>query len=333
MKTHATRFAQILFSAGIAAAVVAGTANLAAAQELGSPGESVEVTWGGKATIGRVESCSSTACYLYLYDGVSGRWSDGTAFFPQKEIRGLKGSVNAKVAAPAAQQALTKRATNPATTSPARTAPTTRGAMYKVGDRIESHVTGNWQPGTVINVQRGGDGQWNYLINNDGEAHTWDRWASLSQVRVSTGLVSPTMLARNELAALTALKAPKAGSLDEIFQNLIRESYELQGSKNFPVTVTFLGFAIGQTHLYARPSDYGESIDGPGGIASTIVYPVSVQFYHRHASSDAFLTYQQDEVYKCFKNGFGKWQCNPSSGGKGLVKKFREERADFGAPK
>ena len=98
------------------------------------------------------------------------------------------------------------------------------------------------------------------------------------------------------------------------------------GEQGIPATVTFQGFLIGQTHPYGRPDVYGESADGPGGTASTTVYPVSAQYYYRVAYRDAFLTYQQDEVYKCFKNSFGKWQCNPASGGRGMVKKFREER-------
>ena len=139
-------------------------------------------------------------------------------------------------------------------------------------------------------------------------------------------MVSETRKAHDEWTALGTLAAPKAGSLDEIFQNLIRESYELQGSKGFPVTVTFQGFHIGQTHSYARPDVYGESTDGPGGTSSTTVYPVSAQYIHRHANADVFLTYQQDEVYMCFKNAFGKWRCNPASGGKGTIKTLREQR-------
>jgi hypothetical protein len=79
--------------------------SLAAAQELGSAGDNVEVTWAGKRTTGRIDHCTGTACYLYLYDEVSGRWSDGTAFFPKREIRGLKGTVHALVTAPAAEPA------------------------------------------------------------------------------------------------------------------------------------------------------------------------------------------------------------------------------------
>ena len=166
-----------------------------------------------------------------------------------------------------------------------------------------------------------------YLVNNDGEASTWDRWASASQIRARTGVISETDQAKNELTALGALNAPKAGSLDETFQKLIRERHEQQGSKEFPVTVTFQGFLIGQTHPYGRPDVYGESADGPGGTANTTVYPVSAQYYFRTAYRDAFLTNQQDERYSCFKNSFGEWQCNLGSGGKGMVKKFREERA------
>ncbi len=209
----------------------------------------------------------------------------------------------------------------------ARQANAQAAATYTIGDRIECNVTGTWQPGTIVNVQRGGGGDLFYLVNNDGEASTWDRWASASQIRAGTGLISETAKVHNELTALGVLKAPKAGSLDETFQNLIRERYELQGSKEFPVTVTFQGFLIGQTHRYGRADVYGESADGPGGTTGTIVYPVSAQYYYRVAYRDAFLTYQQDEVYKCLKNSFGKWQCNPDVGGKGMIKKFREERA------
>ena len=199
---------------------------------------------------------------------------------------------------------------------------------YKTGDRIECNVTGKWQPGTIVKAQAGGSGEMFYLVNNEGEASTWDRWASSSQLRARSGLISETTQARNELAALGALKAPNVGSLEETFQNLIRERYALQGSKEFPVTVTFQGLRIGQTHAYSRPDVYGESSDGPGGTAGTTVYPVSAQYYYRVAYRDAFLTYQQDEVYKCLKNSFGKWQCNPDAGGKGTIKKFREERAN-----
>lgn len=140
-------------------------------------------------------------------------------------------------------------------------------------------------------------------------------------------MISDTARARAELTALGALKAPKVGSLDDTFQNLIRERYELQGSKEFPVSVTFQGLLIGQTHPYARPDVSGESADGPGGTAGTTVYPVSAQYTHRHAYRDAFLTYQSDERYSCFKNSFGKWECNAASGGRGTIKQFREERA------
>jgi hypothetical protein len=208
----------------------------------------------------------------------------------------------------------------------ARQASAQGAATYKVGEKIECKVTGTWQPGTIVASQLGGDGELAYLVNNDGEAHTWDRWASSSNLRARTGLISKTEQARRELAALGVLKAPKVGSLDEVFQNLIRESYQLQGSTEFPVTVTFQGLLIGQTHKYARADIYGESSDGPGGAANSIVYPVSAQYFHRHAFRDAFLSYQEDAVYKCFKNAFGKWQCNPDAGGKGRIKDFREER-------
>jgi len=164
-------------------------------------------------------------------------------------------------------------------------------------------------------------------VNHDGEAHTWDRWASASQIRTPTGLNSPTVTAQKELAAFGALQAPKAGSPDETFQSLIRERYEAQESKEIPVTVVFQGMVIGQRHPYARADVYGQSSDGPGGTESTTVYPVSSQYTVRKAYGDAYLIYQYDEHYSCFKNSFGKWECNPNSGGKGMVKQFREERA------
>ncbi|HVT39214.1 MAG TPA: hypothetical protein VHE78_09210 [Gemmatimonadaceae bacterium] len=198
---------------------------------------------------------------------------------------------------------------------------------YKVGDKVECQVTGKWQPGTIVRVQPGGSGDLFYLVNNDGEAHTWDRWASGPQIRARTGLISETEKARNELAALGAPKLPKAGSFDETFQKLIRDRYELQGSKGFPVTVAFQEFLVGRTRPYGRPDVQGESADGPGGAAGTIVYPVSAHYTVRTAYRDAFLTNQWDERYSCFKNSFGKWDCNLSSGGRGLIKSFREERA------
>lgn len=201
-------------------------------------------------------------------------------------------------------------------------------AAYKIGDKIECNVTGKWQPGTIVSAQLGGGGDMFYLVNNDGEASTWNRWASASQIRARTGLISPSDEARNELAALRALEAPRAGSRDETFQRLIRERYEQQESKEIPVTVTFQGFLIGKTHPYARPDVYGQSSDGAGGTAGTTVYPVSAQYTVRKAYRDAFLTFQYDEDYSCFKNSFSKWECNAGSGGRGMVNKFREERPD-----
>jgi hypothetical protein len=52
-----------------------------------------------------------------------------------------------------------------------------------------------------------------------------------------------------------------AGSLDETFQNLIRENCEIQGGR-FPLTVVFQGLVIGGAHPYSRPDVYGESVDG-----------------------------------------------------------------------
>lgn len=200
-------------------------------------------------------------------------------------------------------------------------------ATYKVSDKVECHITGKWQPGTIVSVQRSGSGEMMYLVNNDGESHSWDRWAASSDIRARTGVLSDTQKAHNELAALGALQAPKAGSLDDAFQSLIRERSEMQGSKEFPVTVVFQGFLIGQAHRYSPPDVRGESSDGPGGTSATSVYPVSAQYTARHAFRDAFLTYQMDERYSCFKSAAGKWTCNAGAGGKGTVKRFREERA------
>jgi hypothetical protein len=284
---------------------------------LGLAGDIVEIQWGGHPTKARIDHCRSEGCDLYLWDTGSVKWSDGTLWKATSEIRGLRDQVNEGAVSPSVGRApVPQQATGVQVVT-----------TYKIGDRIEWNVTGRWQPGRIVKAQPGGGGELFYLINNDGEGGTWDRWASSSQIRARTGLISETAKARNELTALGALKAPKAGSLDETFQNLIRERYELLGSKEFPVTVSFQGFLVGQTHAYARPDVYGESADGPGGTASTTVYPVSAQYTHRHAYRDAFLTFQQDEIYKCFKNAFGKRQCNPASGGKGTIKKFREERA------
>jgi hypothetical protein len=105
MKTRAIRIAPVLFSAAIACAAVAAATNLATAQELGSPGDRVEVTWGGKPTMAKIDRCTSTACYLYLYDNVLGRWSDGTIYWVKSEIRGLKNAVHADAPAPNAAAA------------------------------------------------------------------------------------------------------------------------------------------------------------------------------------------------------------------------------------
>ena len=281
----------------------------------GLAGDIVEIQWGGQPTKAKIDRCTSDACDLYIWDATSDKWSAGTLWKSKSEIRGLKVPVNAGSVVP------------PVVRVPPALQGVPIAALYKIGDKIECQVTGKWQPGTIVNVQRGGGGELFYLVNNDGEASTWDRWASSPQIRARTGLISETAKAHNELTALGALRAPRAGSLDETFQTLIRERYELQGSTEFPVTVIFQGFLIGQTHPYARQDVHGESADGPGGTASTTVYPVSAQYTHRHAFRDAFLSYQSDERYSCFKNSFGKWECNAASGGKGTIKRFREERA------
>jgi len=208
----------------------------------------------------------------------------------------------------------------------ARQAPAQTGAAYKVGEKIECDITGKWQPGTIVQVAPNSTGIF-YLVNNDNEAHTWDRWASAAQIRARTGVISETVKAHNALMALGMLNAPKPGSLDETFQSLIRDRYASQGSKEFPVTVTFQGFLIGQTHAYGGPDARGESADGPGGSAGTKVCSVSAQYYYRVAYRDAYLTNQQDDLYLCFKNAFDKWQCNLGSGN-GAVKRYREERAE-----
>ena len=273
-------------------------------------------TWNGSASGTVVDFHPSTGESKVHIDGRQA-YEDNWLYDKDIHVGGAAAQPTAKP--PAAQNTTPKTQLQPSAAN--------EQLKHKVGDRIECQVTGNWQPGTIVKVQLGGDGELFYLVNNDGEASAWDRWASSSQIRARTGLISETAKARNELTALGALEAPKAGSLDETFQKLIRERYELQGGKEFPVTVTFQGFLIGHTHPYGRADVYGESADGPGGTANTIVYPVSAQYIHRHAYRDAFLIYQQDEVYKCFKNSFGKWQCNPASGGKGMINKFREERA------
>jgi hypothetical protein len=88
-----------------------------------------------------------------------------------------------------------------------------------------------------------------YLVHYDDNE---DYWASSPQLRAYTGLISDTAKVRNELAALGALKAPNIGSLDEIFQNLIRENCEMQWGR-LPVTVAFQSFLIGRrTHTAAQ---------------------------------------------------------------------------------
>jgi hypothetical protein len=143
--------------------------------------------------------------------------------------------------------------------------------VYKVGDKIECQITRKWQPGTIVEVQRGGSGElpiWSTPMVKRTRG-TGGRRPSVFRAR--TGLPSNTTQAHNELIALGALKPPAADSLDETFQKLIRERHELQGSQEFPVTVTFQGFLIGRTHAYGRPDFNGESADGPGGQGQTIV--------------------------------------------------------------
>ena len=50
-----------------------------------------------------------------------------------------------------------------------------QAAAYKVGEKIECQVTGKWQPGTIVKMMQNSSGYF-YLVNNDGEASTWDRW-------------------------------------------------------------------------------------------------------------------------------------------------------------
>jgi hypothetical protein len=197
-------------------------------------------------------------------------------------------------------------------------------ASFKIGDKVESNISGTWQPGTIVQQMQNSSGKF-YLVNADGESHSWDRWASAEQVRKATGLLSPTAMAHNELVALGEMKPPAKGSIDEALQHVIRDRYVSQGTSEFPVTVTFQGLVVGKTHRYGGPDTNGESADGPGGTAGTIVYPVSAQYYYRTAFRDAYLTSQQDNVFYCFKDAFSKWQCNLGPGKSGL-KKWREER-------
>jgi hypothetical protein len=78
----------ILFAVVTFAWMFFGTFSMQAQQA----GDIVEVTWAGENTKGRVDTCSNNACYLYLYDTSSGKWSEGTAFFRNDQIRGLKKS-------------------------------------------------------------------------------------------------------------------------------------------------------------------------------------------------------------------------------------------------
>ena len=81
----------------------------------------------------------------------------------------------------------------------AQAAPTTAQAtpIYQVGDKIECNVTGKWQPGSIVLASSKPTGMF-YVVNNDGEAHTWDRWASADQIRRRTGLMSPTEQVRTD---------------------------------------------------------------------------------------------------------------------------------------
>ncbi len=104
------------------------------AQVLGSPGDTVEVTWAGKATRGKIDTCTSTSCHLFLYDDVSQRWSDGTAFFPKNEIRGLKNPAHVGSA------------------TPVTTVPAAPQRAYKVGQRVQYVDGGRWFEAIIIQV-------------------------------------------------------------------------------------------------------------------------------------------------------------------------------------
>jgi hypothetical protein len=206
---------------------------------------------------------------------------------------------------------------------------------YKAGDKIDvlagsgeingKYVGGHWVPGTIVRVTQT-TRQLMYLVNNDGEQPNQDAWYAGLQLRPRAGALSDTEKAHNELVALGELPAPRPRSWEEAFQGLIRERYTRLGSEELPVTVTFQGMRIGRSHKYGAPDVHGESDDGPGGSAGTIVYPVTAQYYVRTAHPTSYETVQRDDLFLCFRNGFGKWQCNPGDG-KGPIKTYREERA------
>lgn len=62
---------------------------LVSAQE---KGDIVEVDFGTQGPVkAKIDKCNKDGCYLYLFDvASSGKWSEGTAFFPTEKIRGIK---------------------------------------------------------------------------------------------------------------------------------------------------------------------------------------------------------------------------------------------------
>ena len=147
------RAAPILLTASIALLVASTSADRANAQVLGSPGDTVEVTWAGKPTKGKVDTCTSTSCYLFLYDDELERWSDGTAYFPKKEIRGLKGPARAEPATPEAAGPEAARPQTPqADAAPEAAIPPVPQRSYEVGQRVQYVEGGRWFEAVITQV-------------------------------------------------------------------------------------------------------------------------------------------------------------------------------------
>ncbi len=124
--------------------------------------------------------------------------------------------------------------------------------------------------------------------------------------------------------------------MDGIFKREIRDVYIISGqdiaSKN-PATINFKSFQIGASRPYRMPEAWAYntgSPDGPGGREGTTVYPVHARFtvcvdypgYPKNGYMGRLAVKELDNTYWCFKNAFGKWQCNLGSPSKLLESKY-----------
>lgn len=228
--------------------------------------------------------------------------------------------------------------------------------VYKVGDRVEvdpqayamSYKFKTWHKATVTKIGPAGGGVHGYNVRIDAEG---DSGPTDNYVMTGSNMIRPLQeVEKNGAGKDTAVQEKKAApekeqgsaanacppsddvkgkTQSDVFKGLILERYEHKSkSEQDPaVTVTFQTLKVGATHGW-RHGIGGESPDGPGGRAGTIIYPVKAVYtvctdvpgYKPSGFRGWIKTRQDTNTFYCFKNQFGEWQCNLGEGTMGEEK-------------